>query len=186
MRLGGVVICCGLVLAIAGCKRSSSKQARVLAVDDAGTTVEPPDQRPEMIVLERVELETLGPSAEVERGERAMALDFARHLVDSGLFVAQADHVPATHRPRAAHLELQISYDVLTHESGARAIMAAAQARLVWADGGDDAWICPISRTRVPRRRTWPVSSGVNWTGRNPLGGSTRFACTRMKTCMPK
>lgn len=127
----------GLVLAAPGCKRSRTHQASVS--DDAGAPRDAlADDRPEMIVLSRVELKTLGPSKRVEEGERAMALELARRLVESGLFVGAADQVPATHRGRSAHLEMTISYDVLTHDSGARAIMAAAQARLVWADGRDD------------------------------------------------
>ncbi|HUH04169.1 MAG TPA: hypothetical protein VML75_19360, partial [Kofleriaceae bacterium] len=140
MRLG-VAIVLGLALAAPGCKRNRAKPSAANPADDAGAGLRDAfvDTRPEMVVLNRVELKTLGPSKLVEEGEHALALQLARRLIESGSFVAEVEQVPATHRPRGAHLEMTISYEVLTHESGARAIMAAAQARLVWADGRDDA-----------------------------------------------
>jgi hypothetical protein len=136
MRFG---LCVGLlVLSQAACKRSPSTEARPTPTDDAGVGDAGVDLRPEMVVLERVELDTLGPIEHVEEAERSIALEMARALIESGQFVAKREHVPATHRPRSAHLEMTITYDLLTHPSGARAIMTAAQARLVWADGGDD------------------------------------------------
>lgn len=98
-------------LSLVACRSSRPSVARDAAPPPPPTDAAPASPRPEVIVLDEVEVQLRG-AAETALVGRTLGRELARCLIEAGHVIPLATQAPPDHQPRSARLRVEVAAEV--------------------------------------------------------------------------